>query len=61
MVAAHAAELAKMEAMKDDKNAFSATIGAKSAALGRGGDCGGGQHEGHQIEISPCRPAGRSC
>jgi ATP-binding cassette subfamily F protein 1 len=33
MIAAHAAELAKQEAMKDDKNAFSVTIGAKTAAL----------------------------
>lgn len=33
MVAAHMAELAKQEAMKDDKNAFSVTIGAKTAAL----------------------------
>lgn len=33
MVAAHAAELVKQEAMKDDKNAFSVTIGAKTATL----------------------------
>ncbi|XP_024367282.1 ABC transporter F family member 4 [Physcomitrium patens] len=32
-MAAAAAEMAKQEAMKDDKNAFSVTIGAKAAAL----------------------------
>ena len=33
MLAAQAAEFAKQEAMKDDKDAFSVTIGAKTAAL----------------------------
>lgn len=33
MIAAQAAEFAKQEAMKDDKDAFSVTIGAKTAAL----------------------------
>jgi len=38
MISAHLAEAAKQEALKDDKNAFSVVIGAKTSTL-EGSSC----------------------